>query len=402
MGIEIKINSPFNKLKKYCEENNFMGYDPYDGLNSKFLFKFGRISKNKFFKLCWIQFFKRSPFNLRKFFGIEPEYNPKALALFLSGYCNLYIRKPNKEYLDKINYFVDHLIKVQTKGYKGACWGYNFDWQSRAFFQPKYTPTIVVSSFVANSLLDAYEITKNEELLTLSRSTCDFILFDLNRHVENDKSHAFSYSPFDKSIVYNASLLGARLLSRVYSFTHEENLLMEARCAVNYVCDYQHSDGSWSYGKYNFHQWIDSFHTGYNLECLADYTRFTNDQRFDEHLKKGIDYYLHTFFLKSGECKYYNNKLYPIDIHSISQLLVTLDKSERMDKYKEKIDKVINWAIENMQHESGFFYFQKHRFYTIRIPYMRWSQAWMFLALSIYLKKFKPVHTLILHDENMV
>src|SRR6202000_898205 len=107
------------------------------------------------------------------------------------------------------------------KEYNTACWGYNFDWQSRAFFLPRNTPTIVVSSFIANALLDAYQITSNEILLSTARSTCDFILKDLNRTYDKDGNFAFTYSPFDKSIVYNASLLGSRLLARVYSFTKE-------------------------------------------------------------------------------------------------------------------------------------------------------------------------------------
>jgi hypothetical protein len=56
--------------------------------------------------------------------------------------------------------------------------------------------------------------------------TIAFILNDLNRTIENENSFAFSYSPIDKSVVYNASLLGARLLARVY-FYKKEKMLQE-------------------------------------------------------------------------------------------------------------------------------------------------------------------------------
>ena len=46
-----------------------------------------------------------------------------------------------------------------------------------------------------------------------------------------------------------------------------------------------------------------------------------------------------------------------------------------MNKYKNLVDKTFEWTIENMQDERGFFYFQKNRTFTSRIPYMRWSQA---------------------------
>ena len=73
--------------------------------------------------------------------------------------------------------------------------------------------TIVASTYVANSLLDAYEITGDTKCLTTARSTCDFILKDLNREKDDQGDFAFSYSPLDKSVVFNASLLGSRLLA---------------------------------------------------------------------------------------------------------------------------------------------------------------------------------------------
>ena len=30
------VTESFIKLKNYCEEENFKGWDPYDGLNSRF------------------------------------------------------------------------------------------------------------------------------------------------------------------------------------------------------------------------------------------------------------------------------------------------------------------------------------------------------------------------------
>jgi len=35
-----------------------------------------------------------------------------------------------------------------------------------------------------------------------------------------------------------------------------------------------------------------------------------------------------------------------------------------------------------MQDIEGFFYYQKWKWYTNKIPYIRWSQAWMFYALA--------------------
>ena len=270
-----KIQNAFEALKGYCEGEDFKGYDPYDGLNSPLFQSIKPLAKSRFARLAWIQFFKRSPLNLRNLAGINKDYNPKALGLFLSSYCNLYKVEQKSEYLDKIHFFSSRLLELRNMEYSNSCWGYNFDWQARAFFQPKNIPTIVASTFIASALLDAYEITADQILLKTARSTCDFILKDLNRNFDDKGNFAFSYSPLDKSIVFNASLLGSRILSRVYSFTGEVELIEEAKRSVAFCCDHQRIDGSWGYGTYSFHQWVDNFHTAYNLECIAEYAKYS-------------------------------------------------------------------------------------------------------------------------------
>lgn len=380
-----KVQESFNKLSAYCNAQEFKGYDPYDGLTSRFYQSLFFIRKNHYARLIWIQLFKRSPFNLRPIFGIKKEYNPKALGLFLSGYCALYRTNAKDEYLEKIHFFVNKILAVSVKGYSGECWGYNFDWESRAFFLPKHTPTIVVSSYVANALLDAFEVLSDEKLLQAARSTCDFILKDLNRIYDDSDNFIFSYSKFDNSAVFNASLLGSKLLARVYSLTGEHYLLEEARKSVVYVCNAQKEDGSWTYGNLTFHQWIDSFHTGFNLECIADFIKYSDDLTFNVFLERGFNYYINTFFTSEGVAKYYNNSTYPIDIHAPAQLIITVCKLGKFNINRGLIDKVLNWTIMNMQSGKGFFYYQVRKYFRIKISYMRWSQAWMFYAMSNYL-----------------
>lgn len=308
------------------------------------------------------------------------------MGLFLASYCLLYRTEAKQEYLDKMKFFIENINSSISKGYSGACWGYNFDWQARAFFQPKDTPTVVASVFIANAMLDAYEITKQDTLLETARSTCDFILKDLNRTYDDKNNFAFSYSPLDKSVVFNASLLGSRLLSRVYSFTNEKKLVEAAQRSVAYCCSYQRTDGSWGYGTLPFHQWVDNFHTGYNLECISDYMKYTGDNVYVNNVNQGLSYYISTFFTNEGISKYYNNSVYPIDVHAPAQMVITLAKLGRFHEHKELMDTVLHWTIRNMQSKKGFFYYQINKFFSSKIPYMRWAQAWMFYALSTYPK----------------
>ena len=378
------LNS-FNSLEQYCKKEDFKGWDPYDGLTSKIFNALPILPNKRISRLIWIQLIKKLPFNLRGILRIEKGYNPKGLALFISGISKI-SQSRNSDAIQQINRLCEKVIELQTQGFSGSCWGYNFDWESRAFFQKKFTPTIVVTTYVSNALLDAYEATKNKDYLNLAISSKDFIIKDLKRTYNDNGNLAFSYSPFDSTSVFNASLLGAKLLSRIYTYTNEKELISLAKKAVAYCCDYQNADGSWFYSPLPFHQWIDNFHTGFNLECIYEYGLFAKDDSFEKNFNDGMSYYLKTFFDKEGRSKYYNNSLYPIDIHSPSQLIVTLAKTNLFAKNRKIIDRVVNWTIENMQSPKGYFYFQKRKFYTNKIPFMRWSEGWMFYGLAHYLQ----------------
>jgi hypothetical protein len=390
------LTTSFKNLKTYCESQNFAGWDPYDGLNSK-VFNATPLKYWDLARLAWIQFFKRSPLNLRPLLLVPKEYNAKGVALFLEGYCNLYniIEKnpqlcsdfgTKEEILEKINNLSQLLISLQSKGYSGACWGYNFDWQARRLFLfPKNTPTVVATSFAASALFSAYDITKNNNYLDIALSSAQFVIHDLNRY-ERPNGFLFSYSPFDgNNTVINASLLGAKLLTHCYAYSQNNQYLEIAQKTIQLCCDLQHENGSWVYGLLPVQSWIDSFHTGYNLEALITYQNISGDSSFHNNIDKGFDFYIQNFFEEDGTPKYYHNKTFPIDIHCPGQLFNTLSNTNRFVAHKELADKVLQWTISNMQDPKGYFYYQKNKYFTSKISYMRWSNAFMFNALSCFL-----------------
>lgn len=382
------IHSSFKRLKEYCESQDFKGWDPYDGLNSKVLGSLSLLRDLKLFRLLWTQFFKLSPVNLRRIFSVPKEHNPKGLALFLAGYSNIYKATKEKKDKEAIDYLADKLLNMSSKGgYSGYCWGYNFDWQSRAFFIPKFTPNVIVSTFAGNALLDAYELTDNTGYFQASRSICEFIQKDLNKNYDSKGNFCFSYSPIDNSRIFNATLLVSRFLARVYSLTGEEILKDMAKRSMEFCVRHQNVEGSWYYGIEDNQKWIDSFHTGYILEAIYEYQKYTGDEAYAESFKRGLDFYLGNFFTEEGMPKYYVNSIYPIDVHSTAQLIVLLSKAGLLTKKIDLAKKVLTWSIENMQDKKGYFYYQIKKCCRIKIPYMRWSCAWAFYALSCFLKE---------------
>ena len=391
------INS-LSKLKLYCEKEQFKGWDPYDGLNSRLLMSIPGLKNWGFYRLCVIQFFKRCPFNLRRIAFVPKDYNAKGIGLLLQGYCNLYdaIETDSElslkfgtleEIKTTINNLANLLISLQSQGdYHGACWGYNFDWQARLLFLfPKNTPTVVATCFCASALISAYEITKNKQYLNTALSSAQFVINDLHR-TKSEDGFLFSYSPLQgNDTVYNASLLGSKLLSYCYKYTGNEEYKSLARESINACCKGQQESGAWVYGKLPVQNWVDSFHTGYNLDALNTYQQLTGDTSFSHNIEKGLDYYLNNFFEQDGCPKYYDNKKYPIDIHCPAQLFVTLTRMELLDEHNELVDNVLSWTIRNMQAPEGFFYYQLKPGISSKISYMRWSNAFMFYALTYLL-----------------
>lgn len=373
----------FNKLKFYCEKENFKGWDPYDGLNST-LFQATPLKRWPLARLAWIQLFKRNPINLRNVVGIPKSYNPKGLGLFLTAYCNLYKINPLQHYLNKINFLANRIIELQTDGYSGACWGYDFPWESRAFYLPKYTPTVVVTSFVAESLLNAYDVTKNGDYLTIALSSANFILKDLNK-IRKQNGFMFSYSPKDNRAVYNATLLGTRTLAKIYNYTKNEDHKNAAYLSALAVANTQHENGAFPHSEQVGDNWRDNFHTGFKLESLMVYQKQCNDKSFSEHIEKGFEYWINNFFLDDGTPKYFDSSTFPIDIHCPSQYFSTVYNLDKFNELIKLSEKIYSWTIDNMQDkEKGYFYYQITKIYRNKIPYTRWSQAWALYGLSFW------------------
>jgi len=374
------VTENLQALAKYLEREGFRGYDPYDGLNSSFL---SLLSCNsKYLRILFTQALKRLPLNLRPLLGVKKGYNPKALGLFLCGYAKLYSIEKNPKYLNGIARLLDLLNETRSERYSGNCWGYNFDWQSRAFFIPKFTPTIVNSSFIGHALIDTYRYTGDKNVLDMALSIKDFIIKDLNRKEENG-TICFSYTPIDRTAVHNANLLGASLLIRLYKYNDDAAVKDIALKSLAYSMKYQKDDGSWFYADTSFQSWIDSFHTGFNLQSIKYFFDEGYGAEYREAFNKGVTFYADKFFLNNGTPKYYNNKLYPIDIHCPTQAIVLF--SRMRDDYSELTERILQWMLDNMMDKRGFFYFQKRKYYTNKISYMRWSQAWAFHALTEYM-----------------
>ena len=380
----IDLTRAHQDLWQWCRRQGFAGYDPYDALNSRW-FQATPLKRSRFARLAWTQFHKRSPINLRPLVSIPRERNSKGIALFALAALAEYRRSQTREAETEARELLDDLMQMGLKGFKGAAWGYNFDWQSRSFFAPRGTPTVVPTAFAARALCEAAEVLGHEEYLPFARTICDFILNDLNRTEETDDEVCFSYSPLDQTRVFNASLLAGETLAVVGRLTGEASLGEWAMRAARYVIRHQRADGSWAYGGNDYQSWADSFHTAFILASLSRIIDSCESARaeLEPALVRGYEFWKERFFLDNGWPKYYPDQLFPADAHSAASAIVTLvELRGRIPGTMVLAETIAEWAIDNLRNPDGYFHYQRRRFYTVKIPYMRWSEAWMAFALA--------------------
>ena len=129
-----------------------------------------------------------------------------------------------------------------------------------------------------------------------------------------------------------------------------------------------------------------NFHTGYNLGALRDINEFLETREFEPQIKRGFEFYRTHFFREDGAPRYFHDRTYPIDVHCVAQSIITLLAFRDLHPTGVPLAySVLQWAMDHMWDERGFFYYRVLRVGTIRTSYMRWSQAWMLLALATLL-----------------
>ncbi|MCK7480569.1 MAG: hypothetical protein M0C28_27560 [Candidatus Moduliflexus flocculans] len=112
-----------------------------------------------------------------------------------------------------------------------------------------------------------------------------------------------------------------------------------------------------AYGEAPTQQWIDNFHTGFNLVALRRIRDFAGTAEFDAAIRKGLDFFKAHFFRDDGAPKYFHDAVYPIDIHSAAQSIITLAEfSDFGDGHTSPSPaRSSDWTLGNMREPEGLF-----------------------------------------------
>jgi polysaccharide biosynthesis protein VpsJ len=376
-----RIYESIGQLSRWLEENDYRGYDTFDGLSSPFLRPL--TFETKLLRTVLLQGVRRFPVNLRPVLGITKEHSSKGMGFLARGFVRLHKTTGDQIWADKAEFALQWLMDNRAPGYSGACWGNHFDYQSRGFYLPKGVPTVVWTALIGHAFLDGYDHFQDDRYLQIAVGACEHIVHDLGT-LQDGKGVCISYIPIQDTQVHNANTLGGSLLARTYSRTGKESYRELAQKAMQYTAQYQRPDSSWYYAEKENHHWVDNFHTAYVLDCFKHYAENTGDGRFDQTVMKGYQYWKETFFLPDGTPRYYDYKTLPLDIQCSSQAIDTLVFFHDRDPESLALAvKVAQWTITHMQDRSGYFYYRRYsRWLVNKTPTLHWGQATMLCALA--------------------
>ena len=376
------ISQSLHKLLEYVEEEAYLGYDPYDTLCSRV--PFHRLGK--WGPVVATQLQKRNPINIRPFLGIKKDCNPKGMGLFLKAYCILYEKTGNEGFLDKAGWIFNWLMDNASREYSGMAWGYNFPWASSGEFKKAFLPSVVVTAYIIDGVFAYYKSTKSLAAKRAVISAADFVSEDIPI-TEFNTGISFAYTPQSKGACYNASLHAAEILLKACLVERKkpDNRIEQA---VRFVLSRRKEDGSWYYSfnpENNTERRQIDFHQGFVLNSLHSIRKHAGFLQTESKaaIQKGLLFYKKAQFSPDGRSFWRLPKKWPVDIHNQSQGIITFTLlKDYAPDYFEFAKTIAGWTIDNMQDKSGYFYYRKYPLFTNKIPFIRWSQAWMLLALS--------------------
>lgn len=381
------------KLNNWIESNGWVGYDPYDLKEMKWVRNITDYENKNILKEVFresiFELFSTFPILSRKIFRVTPRMNAKAMGLFSRAYLDLHLYSNDEKYLKKSSECLFWLENNCSNDNEGMSWGYPFDWQSKKLISGN-TPNGIVTTAVGDAFWAWYKFTQDKRYLDICKKICNFLV-SLPQDKVKDDLLCFSYTPLFVNHIHNLNLFVAEFLLKVGMETQNNTWSDLARRAVNYTISDQLTDGSFDYNgpPENHRDFVDNYHTGFVLRMLYSIYKLTDDPSVSNALNKCYSHYKNSFFENDEIPKLLPDRKYRIDIHSCAESINCL--SELSSQFNDALalaNRIALWTIKNLQDEQGYFYYGilKNRpfgmTYKSKIAYIRWGQAWMLKALS--------------------
>lgn len=373
----------------WSARREYRGHEKHDGLNSPLLMRV--CGGNRLARLVAIQAVMRSPVDLRRWLAVAPHQNSKGLALFAQAWMDLADLLPSDPRpSEQAREVLERLLVTRSASTPsgGRAWGYAYPWQDPGFYAAAGTPNAVVTSFVCEALLDAHARDRDPRWLAAVDQAVVFFVHDLVRLKDTPDELCLSYMPLPMRMrVMDVSILIASVLARHARANGSDQHMPMARRLLRYVLRQQTDYHAWWYTDPPGDSRIrhDNYHTGFILDALWRWMQVTGENEHAESYWAGLEYYRRKLFSDAGEPYWMNDQRFPYDVHGAAQGILTF--ARHADRYPGFAHRIATWTLANLYHPEGRFHYQKRRWHTRRLTFMRWCNGWMSRALAVLLKE---------------
>ncbi len=371
-----------NSLIGFLEKTEFKGWEPYDtaGVLSD------RIRMPGFLRVLVTQFMRLSPVKLMHFFQRKKMY-PKAAALFAHAYLLLYKNVQEEHFRNRAIFFLNWLEQNRSPRTRHFSMGTHYGIAMKSYAAEKDTPSPLITSMAVEAFMSAFEVLGENKYFELANSGVHYFLDELPQRVISDTERYFIYHPKNPEFIPNLPTVICGTLARFISIHLDNDVFQTITQNLNYLITWQREDGSWLYEKKMLY--IDNFHTGFILEGLCKFELFTGDKRYNEALKRGLNYWRAHLFTEKGKPIHRKLTGFPknadalltrLDARDIAQSLVLLSYFGEDSDKSDFAMSLVHWAIQNFKSRVGYFYYQQLPFYKLKGAFIS-MQAWMMFGL---------------------
>lgn len=364
-----RIAAAAAELCDRAESLGWRGPDAYDGL----WWRWPRpVVGGRRRRQVVMQLHARSPVDIRRLYRRQHPLIPKALAIFATTRLRLHALTGSERHIRGARAALDVLDADTTAGQQG--WGYHWDMQTRWSFYPAGSPNVVVTAFAALALAEGATALAEPRYAERARGAARWVLEELFL----DGPGVFAYHPGSTSVIHNASLLGARLVWQILG--DDAQAEQAARRAVAAALAAQRPDGAWPYGEGSGLGFVDSFHTGYVLDCLHHLASL--DDGAPEAVARGTRYWLSRYFTAAGVAKLWPDRTHPEDAHAAGTALTTMSSLVGDGIIDQGLVERVARRLAVVNVRDGHAVYRRYRRLRTTVRYLRWADAHAAMGLA--------------------
>jgi len=368
-------------------------YDPYDFWASPL----GRKAKRLYYRRRILGSLAALPFvvldtfvpGLRRFVSLPQRY-PIADAHYALGFFAWAEASGDSGFVSRGEHFLVELDRSRCPGFEELCWGLPFNWESRTGTIPAGTPLMTIVPYVYEAFEAGHEATGKLDYLNAMQSIARFAHDRIPvTELDGGTAAAAAYSPFDRTMVVNASSYRAYLLASAGRHFGRAEWTSEAGRNVAFVLASQRPDGSWPYAVTAGDDFIDNFHTCFVLKNLFKFWRITGRPDVLTAVRRGYSYYRRNLldedlqpipFAIQSRVSLHRRDLY--DYAEGINLAVLLHDVE--PDAGEILQRLLRGLAKELSLPDGHFVTRQLVIGRNAVPYHRWAQSQVFHALAHY------------------